>query len=165
MKTFIASSLIVPALLVVCAGSPRAETVYYVQTPSAKVFAAASFAAPVLGELSKGYRVVLTGRQGSWLKISYLNREGYVSTVALDDHPPLTKASISPQSSVRPKLSGRARISGTTAVVAGVKGLTYEDRARLGKGEAVDYEGVEKVESFKVTPAELQKFTAGGESL
>lgn len=163
MKIYIVLSVIVPALLAISASSSPAETVYYVQTPTAKVFAGASFAAPVMGELSRGYRVVPTGRQGSWLKIPYRNSEGYLSTVALDDHPPMEKISRHEEKTVRPKLSSRTRGSATATVVAGVKGLTYEDRARLSKGEVADYEGVKKVESFRVTPAELQKFTAGGE--
>jgi hypothetical protein len=43
-----------------------------------------------------------------------------------------------------------------------MKGLTYEDRARVSKGEASNLEALEKVDAMKITADELEKFQSEG---
>lgn len=138
-----------------------ADESLYVQPFQAKIFAKAAISADVLGKVDSGFKFVATGREGSWLKLTFNGRQGFIPAVQTAKSPPLGKGAAQGTESA-PKLGARVRTSSTTAVVAGMKGLTYEDRARITKGEHSNLEALEKVEALKVTVTELEEFQAEG---
>jgi hypothetical protein len=151
--------MLAAALFAMIASAPASE-IYFVQPNTVKFYAAPSFAAKVLGSAESGYRFIATGREGNWLKLDFSGRTAYLPVVQASTRAPLGKVTARSGDASK-KLSGRAR-SSATAAVAGVKGLTYEDRARVSKGERMDYDALEKVEAIIASPEELKDFMSGG---
>lgn len=155
----IAMTAAVLFLAVAAPVSSMAKT-FFVQPPSVKVMAAPSFGSAVLGTVSSGYRFDSTGTSGRWLALSFKGGTGYINVSQALETPPVgTTVKLTSQGT--PKLSPRDRTSSVVAV-AGVKGLTYEDRSRASSRNRADYEALEKMEGFKVRPEEVQAFQAGG---
>ncbi len=137
-----------------------AQTEYYVQSVRAKVMSGTSFKSPVLGEVDKGFKFISTGRQGSWVKVRFKDRDGYVSSLVLATHPPLPKAGVIRAEDAEIKQGVRRRASSYTSAAA-ARGLAQDDRRRLGKEEKADYDALDKIESFKLSPEEITRFTEG----
>lgn len=138
-----------------------ADEALYVQPFRARIFTKASISSNVLGTVDSGFQFVATGREGSWLKLNYNGKPGFIPAVQTAKSPPLGKSAVQGGEATQ-KLGSRSRTSATAAVVAGMKGLTYEDRARITKGERSNLEALEKVETLKIMPEELAKFQAEG---
>ena len=137
------------------------EEALFVQPYQVKIYAKPSIASEVLGTVDSGFRFVSSGREGNWVKLDFKGKQGFIPAVQAAKTPPLGK-STSQSAEPSPKLSVRARASSTTAVVAGMKGLTYEDRARVTKGELSDFEALDKVDALKISPDELKVFQLEG---
>lgn len=138
-----------------------AEEFLYVQSNRAKVFTNPSFNADVLLEISKGYKVNSISKEGNWSKVIINGKTGYISSFLLGKNPPLEKVTLSKEKLSSEAENPRSRVSHTTAV-AGVRGLSQERRARLGKEEKVNYEALEKVESLSITDEDLRNFMKEG---
>ena len=69
-----------------------AQDVVYVQSIKAKIMTQPSFKSTLLGEAAKGSRLLSTGREGSWVKVTINQKEGYVSSLLLSKFPPTGKA-------------------------------------------------------------------------
>ncbi len=137
-----------------------AQSEYYVQSVKAKVMSGTSFKSQVLGEVGKGFKVLSTGKQGSWVKVRFKDRDGYVSSLVLAKHPPLNKAGIIRADDTEIKQGVRRRASSYTSAAA-ARGLAQDDRRRLGKEEKADYDSLDKIESFKLSPEEITRFMEG----
>lgn len=138
-----------------------AEESLYVQPFKAKIFSKPSISSDVLGSVASGFQFVSTGTEGRWLKLDFNGKQGFIPAVQAARTPPLAKAGAQ-NVEATPKVSARARTSSVSAVVAGMKGLTYEDRARITKGERSDFEALEKVNALKITPDDLKQFQLEG---
>ncbi len=137
-----------------------AQTEYYVQSLKAKVMSGTSFKSPILGEVDKGFKFISTGKQGSWIKVRFKDRDGYVSSLVLATHPPLPKAGVIKAEDADIKKGVRRRASSYTSAAA-ARGLAQDDRKRLGKEERADYDALDKIESFKLSPEEIARFMEG----
>lgn len=137
------------------------EEALFVQPYRVKIYARPSIVSEVLGTVDSGFRFVSSGREGNWVKLDFKGKQGFIPAVQAAKTPPLGK-NTSQSAEPSPKLSVRARASSTTAVVAGMKGLTYEDRARITKGEQSDFEALDKVDALKISPDELKVFQLEG---
>jgi hypothetical protein len=137
------------------------EEVLFVQPFKAKIFAKQSIVSEVLGSVDSGFQFVSAGRDGNWVKLDFKGKQGFIPAVQTAKTPPLGKSS-SQGAETSPKLGARARTSSSSAVVAGMKGLTYEDRARVTKGERSDFEALDKVDELKTTLDELRVFQLEG---
>ena len=138
-----------------------AQGEFFVQSAKAKVMSAASFKSPLLGEVGKGHKFASAGKEGNWVKVKYNGKEGYVSALLLSTHPPFEKAGMIKGDESDIKQGVRRRASSYTSAAA-ARGLAQDDRRRLSKEEKVDYESLDKVESFKLTSEELSRFMEGG---
>lgn len=137
------------------------EESLYVQPFRARIFAKPSVASEVLGSVDSGFQFVSTGKEKNWIKLQFKGKAGYLPAVQAAKTPPLGKNTVQGPDSA-PKLSVRSRASSTSAVVAGMKGLTYEDRARVSKGERSDYDALDKVDALKISSDELKSFQLEG---
>jgi hypothetical protein len=151
----------VSLILLLFAASAFSEESLFVQPFKAKIFAKPSIAADVLGMVDSGFQFVSDGKEGSWIKLTYKGKPGFVPAVQTAKTPPLGK-SVAQNVDAAPKLGARARTSSSSAVVAGMKGLTYEDRARITKGERRNFDSLDKVEALKISPEELKQFQLEG---
>jgi uncharacterized protein YgiM (DUF1202 family) len=150
----------VALLLAVSSATPAAQDVYYVQSLKAKVMSGPSFKAGVLGEVGKGVKFAALAKEGSWIKINYNAKTGYVSSMLLSPHAPLEKMSLIKGEGTDIKQSVRRRASTYTSAAA-ARGLTADDRRRLSRDEKVDYAALEKVEAFTVSADDVARFSEG----
>lgn len=137
-----------------------AQDVYYVQSLKAKIMSGPSFKAKVVGEISKRTRVVSTGKEGSWVKVKFNTKEGYIPSMLLSTHPPMEKMGLIKGEDAEIKQSVRRRASTYTSAAA-ARGLAADDRRRLSKDEKVDYGALEKIEAFKIGTDEVARFMEG----
>jgi uncharacterized protein YgiM (DUF1202 family) len=156
--------ILLPVLLFVVslslASAVYAQGAYYVQSVKAKVMSASSFKARVIGEVGKGFKFISTGRKGTWVKVTYKNKTGYVPSLLLATHPPFERTGLIRANESDINRGVRRRASSYTSAAA-ARGLASEDRRRLSKEEKADYDSVDKMESFKVTADELHRFMEG----
>ncbi len=159
MRKIILFFLCISALLML---SDRlwAQDVYYVQSLKAKIMSGPSFKSPVLGEVGKGVRLSSSARQGSWVKVVYHAKEGYISAMLLSTHPPMERQSLIKGEGSDIKQSVRRRASTYTSAAA-ARGLAADDRRRLSRDEKVDYGSLEKMESFAISADEVSRFMEG----
>jgi hypothetical protein len=137
-----------------------AETDYYVQSVKAKVMSGPSFKSGIISEVSRGYKLTSSGREGSWVKVRISDKDGYVSSLLVSTHPPFEKTGIIKGEEADIKQGVRRRASSYTSAAA-ARGLTQDDRRRLGQEEKIDYDSLERVESFTLSPDEINRFMEG----
>jgi len=143
------------------AGMAYSQETYYVQSLKAKVLSAPSFKANVLGEAGKGTRLSAIGKQGSWIKVSYNGKDAYVAAILLSSAPPLARPTMFKADALDLQRGVRRRASTYTSAAA-ARGLAADDRRRLGSADKLDYDGLEKVEQYAVSEADLARFMEGG---
>src|SRR5512142_1467769 len=118
----------VPVLLslfsLILAVTAFAEEYLYVQPFKAKIYAKPAISSEVLGSVESGFKFVAGGKEGNWVKLTYHGRNGFIPAVQTSANPPLGRSAATAAEPT--KLGARARTSSSTAVVAGMKGLTYE---------------------------------------
>ncbi len=154
-------TIVVLALVFTMAQQASAQETYYVQSVKAKVLSAPSFKASVLGEASRGTRLSSIGREGSWVKVNYYGKDGYVAAILLSASPPMAKHTMIKAGDAEFQQGVRRRASTYTSAAA-ARGLAADDRRRLSGEDKLDYDGLERVEKFIVSDAELTKFMEGG---
>jgi len=161
MKRFVQVLVLSTMVILVFSSTLFAQAVYYVQSAKAKVMIGATFRAASLGEVQKGFKFASIGREGSWIKVRFNNRDGYVSSLLLSLHPPLEKAGIIKAEDTEIRQGVRRRASSYTSAAA-ARGLAQDDRRRLSKEEKVNYEALDRMESFAVSADEVSRFMEGG---
>lgn len=158
-KQFLIFMIFLPAILFAKLAS--ADTLYYVQSNNANIRAEPSFGSRVIAKIAKGQKVAGISKQGSWIKINVDGKEGYISSLLVSTHPPIEKQSVSKTDEEEVKPTARRRASSFTSAAA-ARGLTDEEKKREGIEESGDYKALDKMESLKVTPAEVTKFKETG---
>jgi hypothetical protein len=153
-------SLPVILLLLLSGVVQAAQDTYYVQSVKARILSEPSFKAKVIGESTKGTKLLSSGREGSWIKVVLYQKEGYVSALLLSKTPPLEKQRLIKGEGADIKQSVRRRASTYTSAAA-ARGLAQDDRRRLSTEEKSDYLGLEKMESFSVSSEEVARFMEG----
>jgi hypothetical protein len=138
-----------------------AQEIFYVQSVKAKVLSAPSFKARLLGEASRGTRLSSIGKEGSWVKVNYYGKDGYVAAILLSASPPMAKLAIIKAGDTEFQPGVRRRASTYTSAAA-ARGLAADDRRRLSGDDKLDYDGLEKMEKYVVSEAELLRFMEGG---
>jgi len=152
--------ILISAVLLSISGRLWAQDVYYVQSVRAKIMSGPAFKSKVLGEASKGTKLMSSGKDGNWIKVTFYSKEGYVSAMLLSTHPPMERQSLIKGGESDIKQSVRRRASTYTSAAA-ARGLTADDRRRLSRDEKVDYEALEKIEAFAVSDDDVRLFREG----
>ena len=161
MKKKLLFLLTVCSLFFISVTHALADESLFVQPFRAKIFAKPTIASEVISTVDSGFQFVSSGKEGRWVKLNYKGKLGFIPSVQVAKTPPLGK-SVVQGADATPKLSARARTSSSSAVVAGMKGLTYEDRARVTKGDQSDFDALDKVDGLKISPDELKAFQLEG---
>jgi len=159
MKRIPVPALFLMALMFI-ASTVFAQSEYYVQSVKAKVMSSSSFKSKVMGEVGKGYKFISSGKVGTWVKVKYNNKDGYVPSILLATHPPLDRVALIKGEEGEIKQGVRRRASSFTSAAA-ARGLAADDRRRLSTEEKADYDLLDYMESFKVTTDELNRFMEG----
>jgi len=95
------------------------------------------------------------------VKVNYYGKDGYVSALLVTPYPPMARAGLIKADETDFQQGVRRRASTYTSAAA-ARGLAADDRRRLSSDEKSDYAGLERMEKFTVTDAELAKFVEGG---
>lgn len=159
LRTVIA--LVALALVLTLAARASAQEAYYVQSVKAKVLSAPTFKTRVLGEASRGTMLRSIGKEGSWVKINYYGRDGYVAAILLSPSPPMAKLTLLKTDSSEFQQGVRRRASTYTSAAA-ARGLAADDRRRLSGDDKLDYDGLEKLEKYSLSEDEIVRFMQGG---
>ena len=133
-------------------------SVYFVQSATAQVRSGPSFSAPVLGEVGRGERLFSFSETGSWVKVWFKWREGYVPAIVLAMHPPFPKAGVAKAAKESPRQMARRRLSAVSA--APERGPVRPDQSRPPADEKAAYAALERAEALGATPEELARFMA-----
>ncbi len=155
-----ATLLIAALVAVLYAAVSFGAQVVYVQSLKAKIMSSPSFKSGVLGEAVKGTKLVSSGREGSWIKVAFKNKAGYVSSMLLSTHAPMERIGLIKGEETDIKQNVRRRASTYTSAAA-ARGLTQDDRRRLSRDEKTDYGALDKVESFTLSADEVSRFMEG----
>jgi uncharacterized protein YgiM (DUF1202 family) len=134
-----------------------AEETCYVQSMKAKVMSGPTFKSAIVAEVGKGQKLISSGRVGSWMKVNYDSKTGYISSLLVANHVPLEKAGLIKGKEGDIKQGVRRRASTYTSAAA-ARGLAADDRRRLSKEEKANYEALADLESLAISDAELSKF-------
>jgi hypothetical protein len=137
-----------------------AQKAYYVQSVKAKVMSSPSFKAGVIVEMHRGDKLYSSGRKGSWIKVKVAKKYGYISSMLVATHPPFKRVRVIKGDDTKIQRGVRRRASSYTSAAA-ARGLTKEDRRRLSKEEKIDYDSLEKIESFQLDQDEIDRFMEG----
>jgi len=156
----LATMILAITMMMVFAVTVSAQGAYYVQSMKAKVMSGPSFKSGVMGEVAKGHTFTATGREGSWVKVTYNAKTGYVSSLLVATHPPLDKEGVIRAEQDDIKQGVRRRASTYTSAAA-ARGLAADDRKRLSMEEEVNYKALEQIEAFTVSNDEVIKFAEG----
>lgn len=147
-------------LLAVASFSAAAESLY-VQSNKAKILANPSFQAPVLATAGKGDAVTLIERQDKWIKVSFKDTQGWVSTLLVGAKPPQDKVTIIKDGDNADEKENVRRRASSSASAAAARGLRQDERARASEGGEANYPALEKVESTPVDAKEVDEFAKG----
>lgn len=139
----------------------HAEPVYYVQSVNAKIWIGSSFTSKVITEVKRGQILVSTGQQGSWIKVKFDGKDGYVPSLLLSTHPPLGKTVVIKADDSEIKQGVRRRASSYSSAAA-ARGLTKEDRKRADAEEGTNFSALNKMESLSFSDDEVAQFMQGG---
>jgi uncharacterized protein YgiM (DUF1202 family) len=148
-------TILIPSMF--CVTLAHAESSYYVQSVTANVRAEPSFGSKVIAKTEKGQKLTSISKEGNWIKIKIDGKQGYISSLLVSTQPPLQKQTVIKAEDDEIKPGARRRASSYTSAAA-ARGLTDEERKREGIEEAPDYKAVDKMESIKVTPEEVNRF-------
>ena len=140
----------------------HAESAYYVQSYKARILLGSSFRSKVIAEVGKGQMLTSTGQEGSWVKVKFDGKEGYVPALLLSRHPPMERTVVIKAQDSEIKEGVRRRAS-SFSTAAAARGLAKEDRERADIEEGVDNKALIKMESLTFTDDEISKFMQGGE--
>ena len=157
-KRLLVSALFVAGVFISTAIFAQSE--YYVQSIKAKVMSGPSFKSTLIAEVPRGQKLISSGKQGSWIKVRYADRDGYMSSLLVSTHPPIEKVRIITGEETEITKGVRRRASSYTSAAAS-RGLAQDDRRRLSTEEEVDYRSLEKMESFNLSPDEITRFMEG----
>lgn len=138
-----------------------ADTVYYVQSANATVLSAPKFGSSVISKVAKGQALTSSSQEGRWVKVTVDGKTGYISSFLVSNHPPMAKQTVIKADEEEIKPNARRRASSFTSAAA-ARGLTTDGNKEEADKNAPDYKAVEKMESVKITPAEVKQFKETG---
>ena len=144
------------ALLLLTA-SPGWSRTLTVTQPNQQIYQEANFSSPALGAAPQGAKVNLIRQEGEWYKVDYQGTVGWLHRQAFPEAAP-GKVDLS-----RMLFGGPVKETRTDEVALAGKGFTPEVEASFRqKNPGLAYVQVDKIETFGVDAARLQKFIQEG---
>jgi hypothetical protein len=155
------------AILAAACAPAHAATVY-VQGANAALRAQPDYAAAIVATVERGAALEPAGAAegtGAWLPVSYRGQKVWAPRSLLGASPPKARFSLSDLAAYLGRMIGtrvdsRQRVSDSTLIVTGVRGLGAEDRARREDrgSEPRDYTALERIEALELSDADVQRF-------
>jgi hypothetical protein len=139
-----------------------------VQGASATLRAQPDYAAAIVATVERGAALEPAGAAegtGAWLPVSYRGQKLWAPRTLLGAAPPKARFSFSDLATYLGRMIGtrvdsRQRVSDSTLIVTGVRGLGAEDRARREDrgSQPRDYPALERIEALELSDADVQRF-------
>lgn len=139
-----------------------ASEVVYVQGIEANILSKPSLSASSLGKALRGDKLIVVEKAGGWYRVNYRDKNGWVAKILVAPNPPMKKiaaALTGEEASIEKE--ARRRASAVT-LAAAARGLTEEDRKRLGQKEMADYFSLERLEAIVISESEVFDFMRKG---
>lgn len=134
--------------------------VLYVQSVKAPILSATSFGSQKVAEASKGEALNEIEKKGSWHKVSYKNKTGWVSRLLISPNPPSGRVSVLVGTSENLESGARKRASAFTTAAA-ARGLA-EDRSRVSDKFKTNFRDVERMEAVTISDEAAMAFVQEG---
>jgi uncharacterized protein YgiM (DUF1202 family) len=150
------------ALLLIVASAPTLAESLYVQSTKAKILDNPSFQGAVVVTAEKGDSVTLIERTDKWVKVSFKDKQGWVSALLVGPKPPADKVTIIKDGDNANEKENVRRRASSSASAAAARGLRQDERARANEEGQTNYPALEKVEATKVDAKEVDEFAKGG---
>lgn len=158
MKTLTHYFLSVTLLLLI---APWAQaTDFYVQSIRAPIMSDPSFGASRLAEAVRGTILKELEKKGDWYKVSYKDKTGWVSRLLVNTKAPTGRISVLEGSGQNLESGARKRASAFTTAAA-ARGFA-EDRSRVSDKYKINFAGVERMESVKISDEAAMAFLQEG---
>jgi hypothetical protein len=158
---------VLAAILTAACASAHAASLY-VQGASATLRAQPDYAAAIVATVERGAALEAAGAAegtGAWQPVSYRGQKLWAPRSLLGASPPKARFSWSDLAAYLSRMVGsridpRQRVSDSTLIVTGVRGLGAEDRTRRGDrgSEPHDYAALERIEALELSDPEIQRF-------
>jgi hypothetical protein len=140
----------------------------YVQGATATLRAQPDYAAAIVANVERGAALDPAGAAegtGAWLPVSYRGQKVWAPRSLLGASPPKARFSLADLAAYLGRMIGtrvdsRQRVSDSTLIVTGVRGLGAEDRARREDrgSQPRDYSALERIEALELTDQEIERF-------
>ncbi len=153
MKRYLKYAVIMLALMAVAA----APEVVYVHSVKAVIMSGPSLKEKPVLTAARGDKLTVIEQSGRWYKVEAKGKTGWVSSLLVRPEPPMKRQSVFTDSEEDLSKGSRRRASAVTSAAA-ARGLTAEERQRLGYDARVDYAALEKIESVDISTRELSRF-------
>lgn len=148
------------SLLLACAFMLAASAqVLYVQSDKASLLAEPKLKSAQVATLKKGDKLDVLETQKGWHKVKAAGKEGWVSQLLVAEKPPLGTVSLLASASGDISQDARRRASAQTTAAA-ARGMSEEDRKRLGAKEKADYTNLALMENMVIYEDELEQFVS-----
>lgn len=159
---------LIPALGLLLWGLPVAGAqTLYVQSRDVAVRAQPNYAAPVIATLERGTALEasrLADSASTWQEISHAGARAWVPRSMVAASPPMARFSVTEWlaqigRTLSTHVDSRRRISDSSLVVTGVRGLEAEERERLSlRHDRADFKALEKLEAIRLDEVEVIQF-------
>lgn len=156
MKTFTHCLMLIALLFI----STSHAADYYVQSVKAPILADTSFGSQKLAEASKGELLNVVEIKGSWHKVVYNNKTGWVSRLLIGTNPPAKRVSVLVGTGENLETGARRRASAFTTAAA-ARGFA-EDRSRVSDKYKSNFQGVERMEAVTISDEVAMTFLQDG---
>ena len=147
-------------LLSILANSSMAADTKYVRSKVAKIFTEASFASQVVKTLRQSEAIEVVSQEGSWSRVKSGNVEGWMPSLLISNHKPITKKTITSDSENSEMDSNARRRASTTTVAGAARGLQSDENQ--DNPDSANYELLQKIETNIYTDEEIQRFMEEG---
>lgn len=153
--------IFISIILLILGGLVFAAEFIYVQSIKADIMAEPSLNADVKGKAVKGDRLIVIEETAGWYKINFRDKTGWVSRLLVAPAPPMKKVSVITGEEQDIGKESRRRAS-MLITASAARGLTEEDRRRLGHKELVDYSSLERLEAISIRQQDVFDFMEKG---
>ena len=142
----------------------------YISSLNAKMHSSAKSSAPVVMKLRRGQAVNVTAKQGSWVKVAYAGKQGWVRKFFTSRSKPGNKYSILGNASANARVHARKRAS-SEVTAASARGLDDDSNTAILGGRARDLQAnakgfdprvLENMEATFVSEQDLTTFLSDG---
>jgi hypothetical protein len=133
---------------------------FYVQSIRAPIMSDPSFGASKLAEAARGATLKELEKKGEWYKVSYKDKTGWVSRLLVSTKAPTGRISVLEGSGQNLESGARKRASAFTTAAA-ARGFA-EDRSRVSDKYKINFAGVERMESVKISDEASMAFLQEG---